>query len=256
MSNAAVLEKIRKLLALSKSDNVNEAASALQAAQRLASRHRIDLAVAAIEATGAPKSFTVDTHLLIRYGKVRLAWWVNVIAQGVGEANRLTVYRLGGCVYGIGEAADTEIASYLLGWLVGEVERLEKLERSRLPYAMSKGESKAWGSAFRLGCAQTLRDRIREEAERARLKLDGPSPDDYMAALADGAEAVLAMDRNAKYALALVDQDLALVKAVQARAKAEGIRTMKRQVSVSDGDGLARGSAAGKRAMLSGRALK
>ena len=257
--NETILERIKKLLALSKSDNVNEAAAAAAKAQALASRYQIDLAMASLEVESAQgstaPSFTVGTHLVYK-GGTRLSFWIWILASDVCTANRLKPYQQQGDIYGIGDVEGVQVAGYLIGWLIGEVERLEKIERRKLRFAMGKGESKRWGNAFRVGCAQTVASRIRKQYMETISKLSHkPAEDDYRLATEQGSEAILALDKQTRYALALTNLSEQYAVAIEVKSKEIGLRSTGYSGSATSGDGLRRGREAGNRANLGGRSL-
>lgn len=280
MSNAALLDRVRKLLSLAKSDNVHEAAAAASKAQALITRYQLD--PTRLDDRVSPTPLKVAVHLLWEGTKSRHDGWTINLACGVARTNRLRPYlswMIGGraCIMGIGDPSDAETARFLIAWLIGEVERLY---RESKPDGLDRGEGRAWANSFRLGCAGTIASRLYDAHREAReLALAGPSAEDYAKAAARdlGAEAanraVAAMgrlpdtDEEAGPSLVDLDRRKALLPALIEREKehaaaidryAKDLELKKDRSNrghVSSGDGYASGRAAGKRAHLSGKGL-
>lgn len=120
MNKSAIIEKVRKLLALANSNNEHEAALAARHVQRLLSQH--NLAMADIEAGTENRSAERIDLAAAR----NLPKWVRYLSGGVGSAfdcqvlhdpNRRTL------VF-IGVGADPEIASYTFTYLDRTVRKL------------------------------------------------------------------------------------------------------------------------------------
>lgn len=162
-----ILAKIRKLLALSKSSNVHEAAAAAAAAQRLMSEHEIAEAEIALEDPAiAPEPVGVEELA----SQSRRVMWKNIIASGLARANGARVWTETGHGfngYGIklriaGTPSAITMVRYMLPYLCGEVERLARKERPKDERGM------AWGHSFRLGAAGMLRERLLAEVQLVR----------------------------------------------------------------------------------------
>lgn len=112
--NESIIEKIRALLRLAKSDNAHEAALAMQRAMEIATKHQLDL---------ADISPDDEIHKLIgRYMPTpsRLAHeWKEAlnIAHGFFNVNITTIQRDSRCLI-VGSALDIELAEYVITYLV------------------------------------------------------------------------------------------------------------------------------------------
>lgn len=254
MEREKILDKIRKLLALAKSDNPHEAANAAGRAQALIARYQLD--PDECEVSGGPIPLTVGKHVIYMGRTTRHDSWAVDIAASVARVNRMHPYRTWDpstrmpMVMAVGDHRDAELCKFLTGWLVGEVERLY-LEAK--PAGLGRGEGKAWANSFRLGAANTIGKRLRDAQDEERKKLmAGPSVDEY--ALATNSEAFLELDRRKSLLPSLLKRDgehaLAVSKVIEDMKLRAGARRY-----VSNGNGYAEGLRAGKRAHLSGRGL-
>lgn len=112
-NNNPIIEKIRKLLALSNSSNEHEAALAAAHAQRLLAEH--NLAMADIETTRKPdKADTIETAAPKTMPK-----WVRHLTAGVSSAFdcRAIHHPANGKLTFIGVGADVQIAVYTFSYL-------------------------------------------------------------------------------------------------------------------------------------------
>ena len=156
MSGGAVLDRVRKLLALATSPNVHEAAAAAAAAQALIEQHRIEGLIAAL-ADGAADPITDGREAPLERGR-RLRRWKLVLAAGLADANGCVAYTAEDPSRGdtllllVGRTADRAAVSTIWDWLV---QRLEWLSATEGP-----GRSRAWHEAFRIGAADVVVDRL------------------------------------------------------------------------------------------------
>ena len=156
-----ILSRIQKLLALATSDNVHESAQAAAAAQRLMLQHGID---SADLAPPSVQEITIDHDLANDT-------WFQILAKHVGEScfcrtygktvhvpgrvNRRTVTVM------LGRANDVAVASVLLAWLAGEVNRLA--DKGWVLEERGYGKpvhGKTWKNSFRQGAVKTLGERL------------------------------------------------------------------------------------------------
>ena len=163
---AALLDRVRKLLALATSPNVHEAALAAAKAQSLIERHRLESLLEADEAAAAdPVTDGRDTPLDIAR-KIRK--WKSALATGLAQHN--------GCIaYSVpigknkrqlliaGRAADRAAVIALWEWLVPRVEWLSATHGA--------GQPRAWHEAFRIGAAQTIVERLASASVEARAAI-------------------------------------------------------------------------------------
>lgn len=174
---ADIIERIRRLLALSESSNVNEAAAAAAKAAELMAKHQIDQATIDAE-INAPDEPVEAEDLQVLGGKAQP--WKQIIASALAKSNGCATYtQIRGqaqCrtvttrIIGPRRAADT--VRYLLAYLQNEVERLLKLdvEEQRAAWAKLGGGftlTRSYAGSFRLGAAGELARRLTESHQSA-----------------------------------------------------------------------------------------
>lgn len=120
MENSAIIEKIRKLLALANSSNEHEAALAAGHAQRLLSEH--NLAMADIEATHKPdRAEKIETPV-----SKSLPKWMRHLSAGVSSAFDCQAihHPATGRMTFIGVGSDAQVAAYTFTFLHRTVRKL------------------------------------------------------------------------------------------------------------------------------------
>ncbi len=164
---AALLDRVRKLLALATSPNVHEAASAAAKAQSLIEAHRLESLVAAEEAAAADPVTDGRDRPLDRARKIRA--WKSALAAGLARNNGCIAYSA--AVAGnkrelriAGRDADRSAVLALWEWLVPRIEWLSATHGA--------GRARAWHEAFRIGAAETIVDRLSEVRVDVRAALD------------------------------------------------------------------------------------
>ena len=160
-----ILRRIRHLKQLGTSSNVNEAAAAIAAAQRLMAQYQIEeLELEAEE--GTPVEEVVEEEVE-RAG--RRVPWRQTILFALSNANSCKAY----ITYGGGRAVSTVVGPksglatvrYMQSYLVREVNRICDLEAKGNVYA-----DRSWRNSFRLGAAAELSRRIREAVREVRAE--------------------------------------------------------------------------------------
>ena len=171
MSNERIISKIKKLLALSKSSNANEAAIALNQAQKLMKEHNIDLVNIEVkeEVNGRQFAYSGGSYVPFIASIIKDTFGVEVLVQG--NAKRKVSYVF------VGTKDKAEVASYFFDVLIRKImqarrNKLKELSES-LKYANKKTKIKI-ADSFCLGwcCAvsQKLEKMILEPAEEEMLK--------------------------------------------------------------------------------------
>jgi len=242
MDNNKIVDKVKKLLRLAESADVNEAAAAAGAAQRLMEEHRIDQAMIDVSEDAGDGVEDEEIHNsgdepLEESG--RLANWKTQLAVAIAGLNGCRVYLGRGYSTGtrqttlclVGRPSDVASVRYLFSYLTGEIERLCKRN--------GRGLGRTWANSFRMGAVHTVRKRLREANRKARddarLKLKGK-----------GTTALVKLDR----ALARVDEQ---AKAVEAWMKKNmSLGSARSSHSRRDWDAYAAGKRAGDSINLSG----
>jgi hypothetical protein len=239
VADAAVLAKVRKLLALAGNGGATEgeASNAAAAAQRLIEAHRLDTALlddgGAAETPPPPDEPVSNAHDPLDQLKSRVAWR-GALASGIARANGCRIYWWAGRTIRV-IGAPTRVASVrtLYAWLSREVDRLGG--------EAARGNGRSYGHAWRVGCAERLAERLRQAAR-------------------DGAAEAKAKAIGSGVALVRVERALARVG-----AETEGARvaawiqhnlklTAGRRTSIGSTSGYAAGRQAGDRIRLTGHA--
>lgn len=164
-----IRERIRRLLALSESSNVHEAAAAAAKAQELMSKHQIDQAELA-EQAGEVDEPLCEEDLQV-FGR-NMVTWRATLAASVAEANGCDSYnqvwrgesgrQVRAMTRIIGPASAVQAVRYLLAYLEREINRLCQLERD-------EGRSEAaWLNSFRLGASYEIGRRVKAAADAAK----------------------------------------------------------------------------------------
>ena len=159
-TNTAVIEKIKKLLALANSSNEHEAALAAGHAQRLLAEH--NLAMADIDAAHKPdKADKIETTV-----PKTLPKWLRYLSAGVSTAfDCQTVhYPSTGKMVFIGVGADVEIASYTFSYLNRVVRNLcSSYMRHHVSDRIIGRNRELMKQSYLLGAASTITGRLREQ---------------------------------------------------------------------------------------------
>jgi len=191
-AESKIVERVRKLMALAESDNVNEAANAAAAAQKLMAEHRISEAMLAVEAGEDEADIEVTNDVLADLG--RKETWIGTLAMGLSKANGCQVYyrkeaRLGVKLRIVGGTSDVQTVSYMYAYLVREVDRLCDAEAKsrRLAGVITVANARMWRASFRAGAAHELVKRIDAAAQEQRRE-------QHNAALDAGGTALVRLD--------------------------------------------------------------
>lgn len=157
MSTQDIIEKVQKLLALSKSSNANEAAAAAAAANRLIDQHR--LSEADLETQETIEGIEEDVDTVYETGKIT-RWknhLLNVLTTHYGltfwndatwsTGRQYTRYRL------VGRKSDITITRYMFAWLSGECTRLSTLHGT--------GKGRIWIGSYCDGFVNGVAEQLR-----------------------------------------------------------------------------------------------
>lgn len=157
----AVLDRLRKLLALAKSDNPHEAALAAELAQKLMVAHHLDEFM--LEAAERPPEEPISDQGAIdpeRVGESRRipAWEVNLAGAVARSVDCRVYYVPGARISVVGRQSDAQVVRYLFLYLSRVINRLadEFWEREG---DRDQG-ARRWKHAFRLGCVEAIRRRL------------------------------------------------------------------------------------------------
>lgn len=157
-----IIDKIKKLLALATNNSsVEEAASAMAAAQRLMSEYQIEHAMLEDTDESGPKE-AVAHDVLYDDGGKRLPWWRWIVANALCKANECKAYVVRPGVLGyIGRASDAQTVRYMFTYITAEIDRLcQDASKAADVSARGKGFAKTWNNSFRVGAALEVGNRL------------------------------------------------------------------------------------------------
>lgn len=159
----AIIEKIRKLLALSENNtSVNEAATAAAMAQALMLENK--LSSADIKDESEKEGIIESTFLELGD---RLITWRGQLMYALCQNNFCSVFSssiltptgLQKCYKIIGRKSDTDGVQYLFLYLVNEINRLADEYGGRLDFKPGK----SWFNSFRIGAVDVIRQRMTQQ---------------------------------------------------------------------------------------------
>lgn len=167
--DSKVLDKIRKLLALTASPNENEAAVAATKAQQLLLQHKLTMADVDAE-MGTEEEPVTHSTVDMGVGPFEVYRWALALASGVCQAtfcnyvwHKGFVTRHGvvgrKCVSFIGRPLDVEAAKELYTWLGTQIYRMGLESISERPLGT---DATRWRNSFLDGCALRVERRLAE----------------------------------------------------------------------------------------------
>jgi len=173
MSKDRILDRIKKLLSLSKSTNEHEAASAAAEAAKLMLEHQI--AEAELEGdVGEPEPVTEEQV----DGDGKAVTWKVDLLDGLGASLGCKVYyksasefyQEGARYYCVGSQSSLDTIRYMYQYLVGEVRRLAdvgyKAEAEECAASgVERPAARAWKGSFRVGCARMIAKRLKAQRQ-------------------------------------------------------------------------------------------
>lgn len=160
-----IIARVRKLLELAKSDNINEAANAAMNAQKLMAQHNIDEAVLAVSRDEAEQE-KVEDDILVG-GKTRIPTWRKKLGTVVAQTNLCDVYFCAADIHVVGAPRDASTVRYLFTWLTREINRL--CDAAMDERSLSTGTTRrVWANNFRLGAVSAVAIKLAEANESAR----------------------------------------------------------------------------------------
>lgn len=173
-----IVDRVRKLLALSKSSNTNEAANAAAAAAGLMARYQIE----SVEEEPEPDPIGDNRDLNVEIGKgkrpITWKWNLSWVVASSSQCKPYMLHRLVDdeivalSVAFIGRRSDAEACAYVFRYLM---EQLQDLHRSRRPKAGTRVQQyvpgtpppivdaeyrRRWSRDFYIGAVATLSDRM------------------------------------------------------------------------------------------------
>lgn len=157
-----VVERIKKLLALTASQNPNEAALAASKAQELLFRHNLSMAMVEAATEGGNSAYVAD-----RFDSGGWMHWRRRLLAAVARNNfcRGVSYQGTREVGIVGEPHNVTVVKHLYAFLIDDIIRLADIgvkgERT-----LDEEESRAWKRSFYLGAVRTVAQRMAEQRQR------------------------------------------------------------------------------------------
>jgi len=151
---ARMIDKVRKLLRLSKSSNEHEAALAAQRAQEILSKYNLTLTEEEVKGEHANVLSQDTNHQFTR-------WMVN-LAWAVGESFDCNWFKdRRHHISFVGVGADSEIAMYTFMYLMEEIYRLAgEFNEGKL---ISQGQKRIRRESFSIGAVATIREKLKKQ---------------------------------------------------------------------------------------------
>jgi len=242
-----IVDRIRKLLELSKSTNEHEAAAAAARAADLMRKYEIDQAVLAATAPGETPPEEIITDGIGNKDGKSTSWRV-LIGQGVAAATGCRQWSSGGRMEAMGTRSAVGTWNYLCQYLAREVDRLAGDAWDDKSTELWSTNPRSWKNAFRVGAAQVIRTRLIEQARSQSAS----KRTDVATAAAAAIDPNTGLPPSITQALEIIDRDAARVAAeYEAMAKRE--RFVTRKIGqVSSAGGYAAGRNAGATVHLTG----
>jgi hypothetical protein len=165
----AIIARIRKLLALSKSPNEHEAAAAVAAAAKLQAEYQIEQAT--LEDAGEP--FTAEDIDDLGISQSEKGTWKNAVAGAVATLNGCHIYTSGSDLHFHGRRTAVQTASYTTQFLWTAIQEITRREWDKKAGRVAES-AVVWQRSFIFGCANRVGERLRAmHAENMKIKNAG-----------------------------------------------------------------------------------
>jgi hypothetical protein len=164
----SVIERINKLRALSKSDNVNEAASAAAAANKLIDQHR--LSESELEREDFEKEIIIRDNTPL-YECARITQWRATLTGVLAKHYSCAIYNSTGFRLNrytlVGRKSDIDIVHYMYAWLSSEIERLSASASKGKNFDRSRG--RVFAGSFSLGAVDGIGQQLNASRKEAAV---------------------------------------------------------------------------------------
>lgn len=165
MSNiSSVIDKVKKLLALSKSSNANEAAAAAATANRLIDQYRLEESEIELS-NSVQEDIFVDTESLYETG--RLTQWKSTLASILAHHYGCAIYNHKGYRKNafklVGRKSDITVVRYMFAWLCLEIDRLSNEASKGRDFTRSTG--KVFSNSFCSGAVAGIKTQLNASRE-------------------------------------------------------------------------------------------
>lgn len=158
-----IIDKVKKLLRLATSDNVNEAASSAAKAQELIDKYNLSYLLLSDSFHDNEIKDAKESNCVYKFGKNIIAW-KSVLAKNIGEMNHCRIYigNTGQYKYVgiVGREEDINTVKYLFLYLATEIERLCLRE--------GVNQGKTWRNNFRLGAIEYIANVMAESSQKSK----------------------------------------------------------------------------------------
>jgi hypothetical protein len=165
MDHARIIEKVRKLLALSLSDNEHEAASAAAKAQELLSEYNLSMSDIPAHDPGSAKA----THAQAHTRKSPEPWMYLLAGASAKAFDCAYFFNLAGMVF-VGVGADQEVCAWTYAYLYKTLLRMGstylRTQCRRLRVNRSKAAAR---ESYLCGVIFTISRRLQEQKERTPI---------------------------------------------------------------------------------------
>lgn len=159
MADEALLAKIKKLINLSASDNVNESAAAQAKVQSLLIQHKIDMAE--VEGFSLEKQEKVSQSIMKGLTKRNRTAWYNRLAHIIARANLCDLLTVGSSQIWIGKPSDMEMAQFLFSSVAHDLMQICEKDwaayKNSDPYPV---HGKTWKNSFYNGACAVIQERL------------------------------------------------------------------------------------------------
>lgn len=170
MSRENIIDKVRKLRALSNSSNLNEAASAARMAEKLIQEHC--LAEAELEVIeGSHEVAGEDEVPLTNWNRRRTVWQDSLLYQLARAYNCVGILKhdregkFG--YYATGRPSDIATMRYQFAFFVVELTRLAGV---LAPNDLTRGEGKTWYKSFYMGAVKAIAESLTVAKQETRAQ--------------------------------------------------------------------------------------
>lgn len=170
MERESIIERVKRLRALSTSSNLNEAATAASIAEKLIQEH--SLAEAELEISQGSQEKTHEDGIPLTNWDQRQTVWHNILLTHLCKAYNcegVLKFSKEGKVgyYAIGRPSDIDTMRYQYTFFVVELTRLAHL---LAPDYLRRGEGKRWHNSFYLGGVAAIGESLKKTRQEVRAQ--------------------------------------------------------------------------------------
>jgi len=163
-----VLDRVRKLLALSKSANEHEAANAAAAAARLMQEYEIEEAQLRVGDPAAAPAEPIRDGVIQAGNRYVVTWRMN-LASGIARGLGAYAFYAGADIKVYGRTSVIQTVTYMYQYLAAEIDRLADEHYEIYGVGVN---AKSWKNSFRLGAVQTIANRLRDQRRAQFAEFD------------------------------------------------------------------------------------